>query len=336
MIHYLKTITDLAEFLSVDISTLTKIDPESSYHTFQIPKPGSSEKRTIETPVGTLRYVLDRIADSLQWLYLDYITDAAYGYVRAVKNRRIVRNIYTNAKRHLGRKYLLNIDLDNFFHQIDTRKVSEIFNDGKVFSFDDEAVKFITHLITFHNRMPMGSPVSPPISNFATISMDRELISWATRSNFRYTRYVDDLSFSSNMQISKTHFEQINEIILTHKFIIDSNKTHWFGKHEPKEITGLIVGDSISIPDQFINDFEIGIKNLREMKQLVNQYPDPYVFEWIDKLYQVMNGRLAFLQMIYGKTHSVYQALETKVRDAEHIDECAYSLSWRYAGYDYH
>ncbi|MCX6266916.1 MAG: hypothetical protein NTW16_06095 [Bacteroidetes bacterium] len=120
MIEKVKTISDLALFLSVSVNTLQAINPAEHYLTFQIPKPGKSEKRTIETPKGPLKPMLSRICDSLQWLYSQHKTDAAYGFIRSGGNDADKRNIFTNAARHLGKKYLLNIDLDNFFYQLIT------------------------------------------------------------------------------------------------------------------------------------------------------------------------------------------------------------------------
>lgn len=336
MIEKLKTITELAGFLSVDERTLTEIDPDTNYKTFQIPKPGKTEKRTIETPTGQLRYLLDRISDGLQWLYLDHKTDAAFGFIRALKNDRDIRNIFTNAKAHLGRKYLLNIDLDNFFHQVDTNKVHGIFNDYHIFSFKPETEELLTRLVTYKGRLPMGSPTSPALSNFATIGLDKELGSWAARSSFAYTRYVDDLSFSSNCAISDTHFGQISEILHAHHFVADDKKIHWFGKDDVKEVTGLLLGDKITIPDPFLHDFETDINKLKEVIAFARQYPDGHVFDWIEKLKQVIHGRLAFLNMIYGKNHPVYQKYSAMFGNIGQPQDSDYSYSWRYAGYEFH
>jgi RNA-directed DNA polymerase len=336
MFNKVITIADLAHFLSVDKSALLELNPANHYLTFEIPKPGSEEKRTIETPTGPLRMILDRVSDNLQWLYLDFLTDAAYGFVRSLKYSRVKRNIYTNAKRHLGRKYMLNIDLDDFFYQVDIRKVKSIFSDFHHFSFDDNTEALLSDLVTYKGRLPMGSPTSPPMSNFATIGLDNELLSWASRSSFVYTRYVDDLSFSSNMQISRTHFSQIMEIIQSHAFKIDEKKTHWFGKDEVKEVTGLLLGDKITVPDQFITDLEREITNLREIIRYSRLYPDAYVFEWIDKVKQGIGGKFAFLGMIYGKSSPVYSKLLSRFKTVDSPETELYSISWRYAGYNFH
>ncbi|MCX6269641.1 MAG: reverse transcriptase family protein [Bacteroidetes bacterium] len=312
----------------------TNHDRKSKNH-LQIAKPGKTEKRTIETPTETLIPILDRICDSLQWLYREYKTDAAYGFIRTCRNDADKRNIYTNAARHLGKKYLLNIDIDNFFYQVDIPKVSNIFNNYRMFSFDTETEKLMTRLVTYRGRLPMGSPASPPLSNFATIGPDHDLLAWARGSGFVYTRYVDDLSFSSNMPISQTHFSQISEILQSHRFLADPDKIKWFGKSDLKEITGLIVGEKISVPDDFIRDFEKDLEQYRAAFSYAHAYPDPHVMKWIEKLGQVIRGRIAFLQMVYGRDHPVYRKIKSSFENINIEQEPVYSVSWRYAGYDH-
>ncbi len=335
MIEKVKTHRDLALFLSVSIGDLRKLNPAEHYRTFQRPKPDTTEKRTIETPTGPLKPILSRISDSLQWLYCANKTDAAYGFIRSSGLDHDKRNIFTNAARHLGKKYLLNIDLDNFFYQVDTHKVSNIFNNYQLFSFDPETESLLTKLVTYRERLPMGSPTSPALSNFATIDLDNDLLHWARQSGFAYTRYVDDLSFSSNMAISQTHFGQINEILQSHRFVPDPEKIKWFGKNDLKEVTGLLLGKKISVPDEFIRDFEKDLDNYRNVFAYAHNYPDHHVLEWIEKLKQVISGRLAFLQMVYGRDHAIYRKLKAKLESINPDQDIEYSLSWRYSGYDH-
>lgn len=335
MLDKIKTIFELASFLGQSVDTLKNLDPEKSFASFYIPKPGTDEKRLIEYPKGELAHVLDRLCDALQWLYLDHLTPAAYGFIRKIKPCADPRDIYTNAHRHLGKKYLLNIDLDDFFHQIDTEKVKTLFSDFNLFSFDPETEKLLTRLVTFRGRLPMGSPTSPPLSNFATIVLDHDLQAWAMRSQFVYTRFVDDLSFSGNLKISETHLDQINEILQSHRFNANLNKIKLFGPSDIKQVTGLMLGKTITVPDGYLASFKNDIARFREMHLMVCQHPDSRVFEWLDKLKQVLNGRLAFLKMVHGANNEVYRQFKYEIENLCHPETIETSVSWHYAGYEY-
>ena len=335
-IENVKTIADLAYLLHLRESELIKMDPEHLYKTFQIAKPGTDEKRTIETPTENLKHILGQLSDSLQRLYSENKTAAAYGFVRTHEHDVDKRNIYTNAKKHLDKKYLVNMDFDNFFHQITTDKLRNLFNDYNLFAFLPETEELLTKLVTYHGRLPMGSPTSPSLSNFAAIPLDNELLLWCKFQNITYSRYVDDLSFSCDNPITDRHYNQMIDIMRSHRFEIDTNKTKWCGKKDVKEITGLIVGKKISIPDEFIEDFEKSIGKLSDVYSFSRHLPDQHVLEWIEKMKQMMQGRLAFVGFVYGKKHPVYLKLKKHLEFAKTAGEIEESLSWRYAGYDIH
>lgn len=335
MLDKIKTTKELALYLGISYEKLRRIDPEKSYASFYVQKPGTKEKRIIEYPKGDLFRILDRLSDGLQWIYLDHITPSAYGFIRKLKPNKDPRNIYTNAKRHLGKKYLLNIDLDDFFHQVDIQKLQNLFSDYSIFSFNQESEQLLVKLVSYHGRLPMGSPTSPSLSNFATIGIDKDLVIWAGRNNINYTRYVDDMSFSSNYKIMQTHIDQIVEILFTHRFLIDPAKTKMFGPKDTKEVTGLIIGESITVPDEFLTAFMKDINLFSEMYHVVCQNPDTRIFEWLDKMKQVLQGRLAFLKMVYGSKNETYRLYQSKINNLYHSELIEQSVSWRYAGYEY-
>ena len=334
MLSKIKTLDELAMYLGVSQKQLAQIKPGSQFITFQIPKPGTSEKRTIEAPTGNLKFLLDKLSDGLQWLYSEHRTNAAQGYIRSVKNDPDKRTIFTNAKKHLGKKYLLNIDLDNFFHQITEKKVREIFSHSQLFSFDTETEEYLARLVCYKGRLPMGSPTSPPLSNFATIGLDNELTLWAKHQRINYTRFVDDLSFSSDKPITEAHFNIINAVLLAHQFKPDPQKTKWFGLTDKKEVTGLIVDSKISVPPEYLTSLEAEIHKLKEIRLYAMNYPDYQVLEWIQKLEQVVSGRLAFVKSVYGNESAEYRHLLKTINNPA-TDVLTQSISWRYSGYQF-
>lgn len=336
LIQQVKTISDLANLLGTREKYLASLKPEEMYFTFQILKPGKTEKRTIETPNVRLKSLLGSLADNFQQVYSQNKTMAAYGFVRSHQNDPDRRNIYTNAKKHLGCKYLVNMDFDDFFYQVDMKKLNTLFSDFSLFDFRPETEEFITRMVTYRGRLPMGSPTSPPLSNFATILLDNELLLWCKYNGIIYTRYVDDMSFSSNNPITSRHIEKMKEIMWSHRFVVDENKTKIYGKQDVKIITGLIVNKKILIPDDFINDFEACLHKLADMHAFAAQYPESSVFEWLGKMQQNMQGRLAFIGFVHGKKSPLYIKLKKQLATVNMASEIEASISWRYAGYEIH
>ncbi len=335
MLDKVVTIKDLSWYLGIAPIQLKILQPETHYITFTIPKPGTSKRRTIEAPTGILKIILDKLSDGLQWIYSDHRTNAAHGYIRSVVNDPDKRSIFTNAKRHLGKKYLINIDLDSFFHQITEKKVKSIFSHSQFFSFNTETEELLTKLVCYKGRIPMGSPTSPPLSNFATYDLDKELELWTKHQHIIFTRFVDDLSFSCDKPISGAQFEMINDFLISHQFLPNPDKIKWYGKNDVKEVTGLIVGPSISLPKDYLTDLEKEIDRLKELRSCVMQYPDYSVLEWVHKLEQVIHGRLNFVKSVYGGDNKEYRKLLLTLNGvSEYLPE-QQSISWRYSGYDF-
>lgn len=335
MLSKVVSVKDLAWYLNTSTKQLKEFQTVDHYVTFEIPKPGKSEMRTIEAPTGLLKFALDRLSDGLQWLYSDHRTSAAHGYIRSVKNEPDKRTIFTNAKKHIGKNYLLNMDFDNFFHQITEDKIRMLFAHSQLFSFDAETEELLTKLVCYKGRLPMGSPTSPPLSNFAVMDLDRELTRWTKHQGIIYTRFVDDLSFSSEKPINNEKFKMINTFFKEHHFLPDPAKTKWYSKTDSKEVTGLIVSNKISLPNEYLSELAKEINRLTTTKAFVLQYPDYSVMEWAQKLERVVQGRLNFVKTVYGGQATEYLQL---LEQFHGIDTNVYqqqSMNWRYAGYEF-
>ncbi|MCL3780863.1 RNA-directed DNA polymerase [Prolixibacteraceae bacterium JC049] len=335
MLQKVVSVKDLAWYLNVSTRQLKELKVNEHYITFEVSKPGSTEKRLIEAPTGWLKFALDRLSDGLQWLYSDHRTSAAHGYIRSVKNDPDKRTIFTNAQKHIGKNYLLNMDFDNFFHQITEEKIRMLLAQSQLFSFNAETEELLTQLVCYNGRLPMGSPTSPPLSNFVVMDLDKELTRWTRHQKIIYTRFVDDLSFSSEHPISSGQFEMINTICKEHHFLPDPEKTKWYGKNDRKEVTGLMVTNKISLPPEYLTALENEIKRYKELKSLILQFPDYQVIDWAKKLEQVINGRLNFVKSTYGSTSKEYNTLLDAFHGLNSIDTEEQSLSWRYAGYEF-
>ena len=182
---------DLAAFLGVKTSQITyyafHIDKRRAYRTFSIPRRHGRQRR-IEAPCPTLKYIQRLIHEALT---------RAYGPHPAVHGFLSDRSIVTNARTHLNCRYVLNIDLADFFPSI-TRK--RIFNRliAKPYSFDKKVANVIAALSTnVYFQLPQGSPSSPVIANIVAAQLDADLNKLCRLLYSRYTRYADDITIST-------------------------------------------------------------------------------------------------------------------------------------------
>lgn len=175
---------------------LHSLPPASRYRAFDIPKKTGGVRRIL-APEPRLALAQKRLAG----LLLDCMDEIAASEPR----RRAVshgfhrhRSIVTNAREHRRRRYVLNLDLEDFFGSINFGRVRGFFIRDTRFALAPDAATVIAQIVCHENALPQGSPCSPVISNLVGHILDVRLVRLAKANRVRYTRYVDDITLSTN------------------------------------------------------------------------------------------------------------------------------------------
>lgn len=305
------------------------------YNAFQIPKKDGG-KRLVEDPIPALKKVQRKLNTYLQAVYYLHRTDAAYGFVTNPKDDPSPRHILSNAEVHIGCKYLLNIDARNFFHSIQEERVQTIFA-VPPFSFSIPLAQLLARLCCYQGRLPMGAPTSPALSNFAAINMDLKLLELASQYHWNYTRYADDMSFSSQNPITEAHYVQINTIIEAEGFQLNLPKKREFGPADhQKEVTGLIVqADRIDLPEDYLLQLEKAIDYLDKIMDAKYSMPSGRSehSDWIEELKQQIQGKLEYARQILGETDLQYLDLLVQLDEALTPPDYYGPMNWLEFGY---
>lgn len=226
----LKQITSLGEFAmllgfkpSAVSYILYKIPNEDKYVEFTIPKKNGN-LRSIKAPIEKLKKLQQRLNNILSYSYEEINKDhhqsksLSHGFR---KNHSII----TNAKKHRNKRYVFNIDLQDFFPSINFGRVRGFFIKNNHFKLDPKIATIIAQIACHNDQLPQGSPCSPIISNFIGHLLDIRMVYLAKKAKCTYSRYADDLTFSTN----KKYFPEI--------IAIETNENNWsIGKKLKKEI----------------------------------------------------------------------------------------------------
>lgn len=129
----------------------------------------------------------------------------------------------TNAKAHQGKPYKLHTDLKSYFDFVSNRKV---YNSLRTLGFSQKVANLITRLTTFQGHLAQGPPTSPFLANIGALDMDKAILQFCDEHGITYTRYVDDLGFSSMFDF-KDRVPEIISIIEAHQFFIGYKKTFY-------------------------------------------------------------------------------------------------------------
>ena len=199
-------LSDVARLLGFKPQSLSHTlyikSPASKYKTFDIPK-RSGGTRQICAPEKDLKYLQRQLAELLQDC-LEEINKTnnrsddgrhpdriAHGFKRG-------RSIITNARQHRNRRYVFNVDIHDFFTSINFGRVRGYFIADNNFKLHPKVATVLAQIACFENALPQGSPCSPIISNLIGHIVDIPLAKLAARVGCTYTRYADDLTFSTN------------------------------------------------------------------------------------------------------------------------------------------
>lgn len=233
----IKSLPNLYSFLRLDKVALEDITANIDSYYEKRKQPKKKFGRAQKQPNGKIRYrylmapryrlklVQQRINYALQEFPLP---ENMYGSICG-------RNNILNAGQHIGHKYFLTIDLENFFSNIDSRQVYKLF---RAYDFSHDTANYLTKLTTLKGSLPQGAPTSPVLANLIIADMVKEIGAFVAPFNITFTNYLDDFSFSSDKSFKKL-IPDILSIIKRNYFFPAYKKIHY--QIDSCEITGLIV-----------------------------------------------------------------------------------------------
>lgn len=219
-----------------------------SYKSFTINKK-NGKKRIIYVPNDNLKKYQQILLTELF-----YRKDVLKNIVRQSTAFKPHVSILKNVTPHLKRKYILSLDIEDFFNSINSVKINTLLKDF----FNENELNIITTYCLFQDKLPQGSPTSPIISNLILSNFDKELIKIIHEINYgnidydkvRYTRYADDITISGNEEIF-SFIKIIQKKLNKYGFKINKNKTRIYKSHERQIVTGLIVNKKINVPNEY-------------------------------------------------------------------------------------
>lgn len=190
-----------------------------------------TKKRWIEAPSDILKSIQESILRNI--FYKIPPTKFAHGFVCG-------KSIVSNAQAHTGNNFVLKLDLKNFFPSI-TRQMLM----GALAPFINQSnyrhILPAIELCLLDGRLPQGAPTSPAASNIVARALDLLMYGISRKFECTYTRYADDLIFSSNDDSIYTMIPIIKSAIQKFGLVVNEKKVKVLKKHQRQSVTGLVV-----------------------------------------------------------------------------------------------
>jgi RNA-directed DNA polymerase len=280
------TVGDLAALLGFKAQTLGYIargipDP-AKYSSFVIPK-RSGGKRTIHAPVPQLKLAQRKLYLLLEECLKEI--EMKLGVKKRVAHGfRKGHSIFTNADVHRRQRYVLNFDLEDFFPSINFGRVRGFFIGNAHFKLHPNIALLIAQLSCHEKALPQGSPVSPIISNLIGNILDMRLAKLARASGCAYTRYADDITFSTSALefpsgiASKTPgshdwvtSKKISDAVSACGFRIHKSKTRMQHRSSRQDVTGIVVNRHVNVNSDYRRRLRAMVDSLRSTGSFVRK-----------------------------------------------------------------
>ena len=317
---HLETRADVASILDVPFPFLTHVAyarrPDSYYVEWDIQKRAGGTRR-ISAPRSSLYVLQARLNRVLQAVY--HPKACVHGFVSD-------RSTVTNATPHVGRRHVLNVDIEDFFPSLNFGRVRGVLL-APPFEIGEDAATVSAQLACYQGALPIGAPTSPVLANMICMRMDGALMRLAGSHSALYTRYADDMTFSTDRREFPEQLAvqttdglavglELKNVIEENGFQLQQGKTRLQTHPSRQEVTGVIVNKRTNVDRRFVRQIRAMLHSLQTLG------PDgaQAKFEEVDgkdrwpgaspKFVDVVNGKLAYLAMVRGQNDDLVSRLK--------------------------
>jgi RNA-directed DNA polymerase len=293
------------------------LQTHNSYREFQVHKKNGNF-RTIHAPVKELRDILRALNYLFQELYIPTPNATAFFNGASIKQ---------NAAVHAGSRFMLNLDLEDFFYSFTDRDLVQLFTSTpfEIPLTGKEAAFLMSRICTFPMErdgelvyvLPQGSPASPILTNFLCYRMDQLLNGVAKRFKIRYTRYADDLTFSGEYDFysyekCKNEIHRIIEQLF--QFRINKPKTRYTTLQNRQMVTGVVVNVKPNVRRRYVKDIRMYLNKWKfhgynHAEAILHRKYDKPNSHKPPNLDNYLSGKLQYMKMIKGEDDSTYLKL---------------------------
>ncbi len=246
------SLADLSDAIHISKGLLYKCTkyPAKQYRTYTIPK-SSGGSRLISQPSKVLKaiqgWILRNMLDKLS------VSPACKGFVTGASTR-------DNAVPHIGATAAASIDIEDFFPSV---KATHVFSVFRTIGYSPRVASLLTSLCTHNGGLPQGAPTSPALANLVCIKLDARISGYVGKRGINYTRYADDLTFSSFSYANLIRsLPFIRKIVESEGYSLNERKTRVSGPARRHTVTGLVVTSE---------DVGIGRESYRELRATLHR-----------------------------------------------------------------
>lgn len=280
------------------------------YSQFKIAK-RSGKVRTITAPDRRLKIIQSKLAALLDQLYRQ--RHPVHGFVSE-------RSVKTNAEAHGHRRFVVNLDIQDFFPTITEKRIAGLL---RALGVDRRVSEIVARLCCHMGHLPQGAPTSPVLSNMICYRLDTDLLLVAKSVRAIYTRYADDITFSS-YQPPTLLFEaaipgagrfspsvlapQLRAAITSNGFVVNPEKAHYAERNSRRMVTGVKINAGLNVDRRYIRRIRAMLHSIEKLclADAQTRYDSS---GGKGALAAHLRGKIAYVAHLKGQTDPVVRSL---------------------------
>lgn len=332
------TLPELARLLKVAPGTLQEVafnTPDIMRYTVaSIPK-HNGQTRTLRVPSHSLMRIQRRLLPFLNELFRP--STRAHGYIKG-------RGLRSNATPHIGKRYVLNIDLADFFETINFGRIR-----GRLmaapYNLADAVATTIAKLCTCDETLPMGAATSPTLSNIICSGLDSRLAYLAKSHGCFYTRYADDLTFSSvrrsfpralaeleidNGVAATIPGKELTLIVEDEGLEINLRKSRLLTSNDRQEVCGVVCNQRLNVLPKLRREVRAALHAWRKfgLEEAEREWNEKHNYRNALSFENSLRGKIQFIRHIRGQGDAVVAKLAYQFNELRtNSRPIAYSVS---------
>lgn len=258
---------------------------DKHYHNTFIPKRDGT-KRKLSVPDLILKKVQRSIVDNIL---------ACYPTSRFAMAYKFGSNVQKNAKRHVGKRKILKLDVEGFFDNIIYSRVKDVVFYKEKFS---EPIRILLSMLCYYrDSLPQGAPTSPAITNIIMYEFDEKIGNYCEQKGISFTRYCDDMTFSGDFN-EKEIIELVKSELKKLGLFLKNRKTAVISNTKRQTVTGVVVNEKINLTKEYK-------KRIRKEMYYINKFG---IDEHLKKIGE--NDKQKYLHSLKGRIAFVLQTIK--------------------------
>ena len=315
----LQTPRDVADLLEISYSVLVfnvfKLPANRKYTIFRVPKKQGGF-REIRAPISNIKIIQQKLNTVFQCTFR--VKSCVHGFADG-------RSIVSNAERHANKRYVLNVDLKDFFPSINFARVFGMFKSYPYY-FPHSVATVLARICCDEFEFPQGAPTSPVVSNMICAKLDSQLKHLALVLKCWYSRYGDDLTFSTSKDSFPAELAtsgpmgtrigaRLEALIRENHFDVNNQKVRLQEFTERQQVTGLVVNKKPNVERAYGRQIRAMLHAWQKygldaaQQYHLNKFRQKHRagFKTEPRFENVLRGKIEFLGMVRGHDDSTYQ-----------------------------